>query len=98
MMGLAPMAVLPGRPRRGIGAALVQEGLRACWRMGVGAVVVLDHPAYYPRFGFQPAGAYGLRSAYDVPDEAFMALERRPGALEGAGGRVKYPEAFRDAA
>ncbi len=93
-VGLAPMAVIPERQRQGVGSKLVREGLQACKRMGVQAVVVLGHPAYYPRFGFKPAEGFGLRSEYDVPAEVFMAMELKPGALEGIQGTVKYDAAF----
>ena len=52
IMGLAPMAVLPNWQRKGVGTALINEGLRACEKAGYKAVVVLGHPDYYPRFGF----------------------------------------------
>jgi putative acetyltransferase len=94
VMGLAPMAVLPARQRAGIGGALVKAGLAACKDLGAGAVVVLGHVDYYPRFGFVPASRYGLRCEYDAPADAFMALELEPGALAGAGGTVKYHEGF----
>ena len=55
---------------------------------------VLVHPEYYPRFGFAPGVRSGLDCAYDVPAEAFMVLELRPGALRGASGRVQYHAAF----
>lgn len=37
---------------------------------------------------------FGLRCAYDAPAEAFLALELAAGALGGAGGLVRYAEAF----
>ena len=83
-MGLAPMAVLPARQRGGIGSALVRAGLDACRQLGCTTVVVLGHPAYYPRFGFQPASRFALGCEYDVPDEAFMAELAR---LDILGGR-----------
>jgi len=94
IMGLAPMAVAPHRQRRGAGSALARAGLEACRRLGAHAVVVLGHAEYYPRFGFQPASRFGLRSDYDVPDEVFMALELKPGALDGATGTIHYHPAF----
>ena len=96
LMGLGPMAVLPTHQRRGIGSALLLQALDQCRDRGCRAVVVLGHPAYYPRFGFVTASRHGLRCEYDVPDEAFMVLELVRGALEGLTGEVIYNEAFRD--
>lgn len=95
LVGLAPMAVVPERQGEGIGSALVRAGLEICSRMGFGAVVVLGHPAYYPRFGFAPSTRFGLRSEYDVPEDVFMALELTPGYLLGASGTIRYHTAFR---
>jgi putative acetyltransferase len=96
MMGLAPMAVLPARQGQGIGSALVREGMAQCRQLGVGAVVVLGHAAYYPRFGFAPASRFGLRCEYDVPDDVFMVLELTANLLRGRSGLVRYHAAFRD--
>jgi putative acetyltransferase len=57
-------------------------------------VVVLGHPDYYPRFGFVPASRLALCSEYDVADEVFMAIEIGEGALNGAGGTVRYARPF----
>lgn len=94
IMGLAPMAVVPGPPRLGIGSALVLAGLDECRRRGVGAVVVLGHAGYYPRFGFVPASTFGLTSEYDAPDEVFMALELTADALRQRAGVIRYHPAF----
>ena len=93
-LGLAPMAVAPDHQRSGIGSSLVQAGLDNCRDLGCGAVVVLGHPEYYPRFGFVPASRFGLGSEYDVPDEVFMAQELRPGFLDQVSGTVRYHPAF----
>ena len=94
MMGLAPMAVAPAHERRGIGSALVRAGLERCREIGAAAVVVLGHPDFYPRFGFLSAARFGLACEYDVPAEAFMALELEPHAFRGAAGIVSYHPAF----
>ena len=95
MLGLAPMAVWPERQRHGIGSELVRAGLAASRERGAAAVVVVGHPAFYPRFGFVPASRFGLRCEYDVPDDVFMVLELIPGALR-TGGLVRYHPAFAD--
>lgn len=93
-MALGPMAVLPAYQRQGIGSQLVREGLKECLRAGQEVVFVLGHPHYYPRFGFAPASAQGLRCLYPVPDEVFMVTELRAGALAGRRGIVRYHPAF----
>lgn len=97
IMGLAPMAVAPDRQRSGIGSALVNEGIDRCRKIGAGAVVVLGHPDYYPKFGFVPASTMRIDCEYDVPDEAFMALELTAGYLSAIEGTIKYHDAFADA-
>jgi predicted N-acetyltransferase YhbS len=94
VMGLGPMAVAPDHQRKGVGSALVRAGLAACKDLGCRAVVVVGHPAYYPRFGFVPAGRHALRCEYDVPADVFVVAELEAGALEGASGLVRYDEAF----
>jgi putative acetyltransferase len=98
LLALGPMAVRPARQRQGIGSALVRAGLAECRRLGHDVVVVLGHPAFYPRFGFVPARPLGLMSEWTVPDEAFMVAELRPGALRNRRGVVLYPPEFAQAA
>ncbi|MGH9162743.1 MAG: GNAT family N-acetyltransferase [Vicinamibacteraceae bacterium] len=97
IMGLAPMAVVPEQQRKGIGSALVRAGLEECKRIRAGAVVVLGHAEYYPRFGFLPAARFGIRCEYDVPEDVFMALEIEPDFLQGVSGTISYHAAFSSA-
>ena len=87
---LAPLAVLPEFQRQGVGAALMEAGLDGCRALGIGCVILLGHPSYYPRFGFAPASRFGLRCGFEAPDEAFMALELTPGYLAGCAGLVRF--------
>jgi putative acetyltransferase len=96
VVGLGPMAVLPSQQRKGVGSQMVRAGLKECRRLGHEIVVVLGHPDYYPRFGFVPASKYGIKCEYDVPDDAFMVMELRPGALSGRSGVVKYQPEFNE--
>ncbi|HEV7767699.1 MAG TPA: N-acetyltransferase [Thermoanaerobaculia bacterium] len=97
ILGLAPMAVLPEHQNQGIGSELVVRGLEECRNAGFGVVVVLGHPEYYPRFGFEPASWRGVRSEYDVPDPVFMITELKRGAAVEIRGLARYHEVFKDA-
>lgn len=94
--GLAPLAVAPAWQRCGVGTGLTRAGLEACLAAGYDAVIVLGHADYYPRFSFVPASRFGLRSAYEVPDEVFMALELRADALRGCAGLAQYQPEFNE--
>jgi putative acetyltransferase len=93
-LALAPLSVIPTCQRQGIGTELVQFGLSKCCELDHNLVVVLGHPSYYPRFGFQTARQFGIRAPFPVPDEAFMVLELKPNALIKASGIVRYPIYF----
>jgi putative acetyltransferase len=92
-LALAPVAVLPGYQRLGIGTRLIRHALEACQKQGHRIVVVLGHPDFYPRFGFSSELAAGLESPFSGKP-SFMALELAEGALEGVSGKVRYPAAF----
>jgi putative acetyltransferase len=97
-MGLAPMAVLPECQRQGIGSLLVKKGLEILRASSCPFVIVLGHPEYYPRFGFERASKYHLRSQWDgVPDEAFMALVFDEPAMESVSGVARYRREFDEA-
>lgn len=57
-------------------------------------MIVLGHETYYPRFGFRPAIQWQIKAPFEVPEDNFMALELRPGALQTVSGTVQYPDAF----
>jgi putative acetyltransferase len=94
-MGLAPVAVAPERQRRGIGSALIEQGLAMLRERGCPFVVVLGHPEFYPRFGFQRASAHGLSCQWEgVPDEAFMVLILDARHMAGVSGIAMYRDEF----
>jgi putative acetyltransferase len=98
-MGLAPMAVLPEHQRQGIGSRLVRRGLDLLRVRGCPFVVVVGHPTYYPRFGFEPASRHGLVSQWKgMPDQVVMVLVLDAGALAGVVGVARYRDEFNDVA
>lgn len=96
--GLGPMAVRPEDQRAGVGGQLIRAGLEACRQRGYAAVVVVGHPAYYPRFGFEPAHTRGLTLRdFDVPEDVFMVVELEAGVRERLKGAVRYSSEFAEA-
>ena len=93
-LALAPMGVKESFQRLGIGGELIRAGLRVAREKGEPFVVVLGHPDYYPRFGFERASRFGIKASFDVPDEALMALELHPGGLAGVSGSLCWAPEF----
>jgi putative acetyltransferase len=69
---------------------LMNAGLEECRRLDCARLIVLGHPDYYPRFGFERASQYGVRFEFEAPDEACMILALQPGALDSVRGVAKY--------
>lgn len=93
-IALAPVSVLPEYQNKGIGRLLITEALSVATELGYKSVVVLGHPEYYPKFGFEKASKWGIKATFEVPEEAFMAIELRENALEKISGIVEYPSVF----
>lgn len=91
-LALGPVGVIPERQGRGVGSALIREGLERCVQEGHRIVVLLGHPGYYPRFGFSAERAGNLSSPYS--GDAFMALELAPGALSRVVGEFEFAPPF----
>lgn len=94
LLSVAPLSVLPGYQRQGIGGMLVREAHARASKAGYTGSVLLGHKDYYPRFGYRRASAYGISFPFDAPDECCMAAELTVGRLDGIHGVVKYPDAF----
>jgi len=91
-VALGPVAVEPAHQREGIGSRLIEAGLAQLRAAGYGAVFLMGHVTYYPRFGFRPAREFDVHFQDDR--DAWMGLELRPGALDGVSGTASFAEEF----
>lgn len=88
------MAVLPEYQRQGIGGMLIKAGSQQLRDAGHPFIVLVGHPEYYPRFGFEPAGRHGLCCEWDVPDNVFMVLVLDAAKMQDVSGVAKYRPEF----
>ena len=77
-LGLAPLAVKPEYQKQGIGAKLVEEGLRMCAELEYDYVVLLGNPKYYQRFGFKKASDFGMQNEYGVDEPCLLYTSPSP--------------------
>jgi putative acetyltransferase len=87
--GLGPVSVLPEHQRKGIGRALIEEGLSRLKAMNAQGCCLVGHPDYYKKFGFKNVLGLGLEG---VPPEVFFAL-----SFDGhtSQGTVAFHEGFK---
>lgn len=90
VLAIAPLAVAPGRQRGGVGTALVADLLRRAEEAGWPAAVLLGDPAYYSRFGFEPAGPLGISYPPVGADSPYFQVRRLTGYHPGLQGPVTY--------
>jgi putative acetyltransferase len=88
--GLGPVSVLPEHQRKGIGTALIKEGLSRLKDMNARGCCLVGHPDYYRKFGFRNVPGLVLEG---VPQEVFFAL-----SFDGhiPQGTVTFHEAFKE--
>jgi putative acetyltransferase len=87
-LALGPVAVLPPFQRRGIGEALVNEGLKVIRDLEAKGCVLVGEPAFYNRFGFRHDPALRMEG---VPPEVLLCL---PMCDEMPEGAVAHHPAF----
>ncbi|MCP4545652.1 MAG: N-acetyltransferase [bacterium] len=92
-LGLAPLAVVPDYQNLGIGSELTRLGMAVATNGKYDFVIVLGHPDYYPRFGFDPAAQYGIGCEYPDVGDAFM-ISFLGGEIPELEGIARYHPAF----
>ena len=91
IVALGPIAVLPEWQRRGVGRALIQDGLARLKKAQEQVVLVLGDSEYYRQFGFSADQARGFETPYDGPYLHALLLAESGDSLSG---RISYPRAF----
>jgi putative acetyltransferase len=87
--GLGPVSVLPEYQRKGIGKALIREGLSRLKGLGARGCCLVGHPEYYRKSGFDNVPKLVCEG---VPPEVFLAL-----SFDGKTprGTVSFHEGFK---
>ncbi|MFF1827871.1 N-acetyltransferase [Paenarthrobacter sp. NPDC058040] len=93
LVGLGPIGVVPTLQRRGIGSALMRETAARATAAAIPGIALLGSPAYYPRFGYQPATSVGVRPPEAAWADHFQVL-RLPGWPDGVSGTFRYAAPF----
>lgn len=87
--GLGPVSVLPEHQRKGIGKALIEDGLSRLQDMNAQGCCLVGHPDYYTKFGFRNMSGLVHEG---VPQEVFFVL-----SFDGhtPQGTVAFHEGFK---
>lgn len=88
---LGPLGVIPSARGRGVGTALVRDGLSRLMGDSEDLVLVLGDPEFYGRFGFSAKAASVFQTPYDGPNLQALALSD---AGHLAQGVLRYAPAF----
>jgi len=95
-LALAPISVIPRFQNKKVGSILIKEDLEKAQKLGFKSVIVVGHPEYYPRFGFEKASKYGISPPFNVPDTAFFAIELEKDGLKNCNGTIEYPSEYNE--
>ena len=93
LVGVGPVAVLPGRQGEGIGSLLMRSLIDAADARGERALILLGSPDFYGRFGFVPATDLQIGAPDPEWGKYFQALALRAHD-PGVTGRFRYAAPF----
>lgn len=86
---LGPLAVDPSAAGCGIGSALMRHAIDEAKDRGHGAILLVGDPEYYERFSFTAEKTGELAMPGPFEKRRFLALELKPGHLDGAHGILR---------
>ncbi len=69
--GLGPVSVSPEYQRRGVGKALIKEGLSRLEKVNAKGCCLVGHPDYYRKLGFKNTAKLSYEG---VPEEVFFCV------------------------
>ena len=95
-LALAPLSVLPDFQGQGIGGILIKKAHRIAKKLEYKLIVLIGHANYYPRFGYVRAYKYGIKLAFEVPEENFMVKVLGKNGMDAINGIVVYPKEFNE--
>ncbi|MGD0189463.1 MAG: N-acetyltransferase [Rhizomicrobium sp.] len=90
---LGPLAVDGAQRGRGIGIALMNEGIEKARELGHGAVILVGDLPYYSRVGFGPMTPGRIEFPGPVDARRLLGLALQPGALERLAGSLRRARA-----
>jgi predicted N-acetyltransferase YhbS len=88
---LGPLAVSAEHRGSGIGAQLIEKGLTLAREAGYELVILVGDLPYYARFGFAPAGNFGIVMPYEKPERVLALPLKAGGAV--AHGVIRHVDA-----
>jgi len=93
-LALAPLSIIPEFQNMGIGGKLIIESHAKAKLLGYKYIVVLGHPDYYPRFGYERASTYGIQMPVKVNDANSMIISLVEKGLSDVSGLVEFSTEF----
>jgi predicted N-acetyltransferase YhbS len=94
VLTFGPLSVLPMYQKKGVGRKLTEHTIEKAKEMGFNAILIYGNPLYYQRFGFKNGKTYNITDMKGNYNDALMALELYPGALENIQGKFFEGEEY----
>ena len=95
VLTFGPLSVLPKYQSKGIGGKLINHTIKLSKEMGFKAIIIYGNPQYYEKFGFKNTKEYGITDMEGNYNDALMALELLPNALENINGKFFEGEMYK---
>ena len=95
VLTFGPVSVLPIHHKKGIGKKLIEHTIVKSKEMGFNAIIIYGNPKYYERFDFKNSKKYEITDMEGNYNDALMALELYPGALENINGKFFEGEIYK---